>query len=114
MLTAIACKNAKPGLRGHDAAGKPKPYKLTDSLGLYLLVQPGGSKLWQMPYRRDGKQRVLSLGRYPDLTLFAARAARDQAKTQLRAGIDPGMVRKAEQYHAQADDAETVQSVGMR
>ncbi|WP_287212106.1 Arm DNA-binding domain-containing protein [Sphingobium sp.] len=68
VLTDTAIRNAKPA---------DKPYKVTDSQGLYLLVNPRGSKLWRIKYRIDGVERKLSLGAYPEITLAEARAARD-------------------------------------
>ncbi len=48
-----------------------KPFKLADERGLFLLVQPSGGKLWRLKYRFDGKEKKLSLGRYPDVSLTA-------------------------------------------
>src|SRR2546430_7676486 len=67
-----------------------KPYKRADTLGLYLLVQPNGSRLWRLNYRLAGKQKTLALGIYPTVKLHEAREARDAAKRQLRQGTDPG------------------------
>jgi len=76
------------------AKARPKPYKLTDSHRLYLLVKPRGSKLWKWSYAYDGKQRTLHLGIHPMVSLVDARAKRDEARAQLQDGRDPGMVRK--------------------
>lgn len=84
-LTAVAVKNAKPAM---------KPVKLTDGGGMFLLVDPKGGKYWRLAYRFAGKQKTLALGTYPDVPLEAARKARDQAREQLRDGIDPCMMRK--------------------
>jgi integrase len=79
-----------------------KPYKASDSGGLYVLVTPvtdklpKGSKLWRLAYRYGGKQKTLSFGVYPAIGLGDARAHREEAKAKLRQGIDPGMVIKAE------------------
>jgi hypothetical protein len=70
-LTDTAIRNAKP---------KDKAYKVADSQGLYLLVNPGGSKLWRIKYRMNGTERKLSLGAYPEITLAKARTARDAAR----------------------------------
>jgi integrase len=79
-------------------ATKPrqKPFKRADDRGLYLLVQPNGSKLWRTNYTFAGRQKTAALGAYPDVSLSEAREARDAAKKQLRAGIDPNAVVKAE------------------
>ena len=87
MLSDIEARKAKP---------KDKPYKLTDERGLYLLVNPNGGKLWRMNYRFDAKQKTLSFGVYPDVSLKDARDRRDEARKQIAAGIDPGEHRKAE------------------
>lgn len=86
-LTDTAVRNLKPGA---------KPYKRSDGGGLHLLVTPQGSKLWRLAYRYDGKQKLLSFGKYPAVSLSKAREERDVAKTQLADGIDPSRVRKAE------------------
>ena len=73
-LTDTAVRSAKP---------KGKPYKVGDSQGLYLLVNPGGSKLWRVKYRMQVVERKLALGAYPDITLAEARSARDSARRHL-------------------------------
>jgi len=90
-LTDTAVRNLKP---------EAKPYKKSDGGGLHLLVTPQGSKLWRLSYRFGGKQKLLSLGKYPAVGLSKARAARDLAKTQLADGIDPSSHRKAEKANA--------------
>jgi integrase len=85
-LTDVACRNAKPG----DA-----PRKISDGGGLYLLVQPSGSRLWRMNYRYAGKQKTLALGKYPAVSLSDARRQRDTAKEQLALGRDPSGRAKA-------------------
>lgn len=79
-LTVTQCRNAIP---------KEKPYKLSDGNGLRLSVQPSGGRLWQLAYRFGGKQKTLSLGPFPDVTLAEARTAASTARQQLRAGHDP-------------------------
>lgn len=81
-LSDVAARNARP---------REKPYKLADSEGLYLFVTPAGSKLWRMKYRFQGRERLLSLGPYPFVSLKKARADRDAAKQHLVAGRDPGV-----------------------
>ncbi|QSR23191.1 integrase arm-type DNA-binding domain-containing protein [Hyphomonas sp. KY3] len=66
-----------------------KPYKVADGGGLYLQVTATGSKLWRMRYRFDGKQKLLSFGAYPDLTLQKARQRRQAARALLADGVDP-------------------------
>ncbi len=85
-LTDTAVRNAKPG---------KKPLKLFDERGLFLLVTPAGGKWWRFRYRFDGKEKLLSMGVYPDVGLKAARDRRDDARKLLADGIDPGDNRKA-------------------
>tara|TARA_R110000868_G_C10886070_1_gene763269 strand:- start:1136 stop:1603 length:468 start_codon:yes stop_codon:yes gene_type:complete len=81
VLTVTAIRNAKP-------------YKVADSPGLYLLVNPRGSRLWRIKYRIDGVERKLSLGTYPDISLAEARAARDAARRQLAHAVDPNAAKR--------------------
>lgn len=85
-LTATQIKNAKP---------TAKPQKLSDGGGMFLLIQPTGAKLWRLSYRYDGKQKTLSLGKYPIVSLAEARERRHELKKMLEQGIDPGAARKA-------------------
>lgn len=79
-LSEFAARKAKPS---------EKAYKLTDGGGLFLHVQPSGSKLWRLKYRFDDKGKLLSFGPYPLTTIAEARAKRDDAKKLLAAGRDP-------------------------
>jgi len=83
-----------------NAKAKGRQVKLFDGGGLFLLVVPTGGKLWRLKYRfyDDGqpKEKLISLGAYPKISLAEARQRRDEAKTQLAHGIDPGAVRKAQ------------------
>lgn len=91
-LTDSAIKAAKPAA---------KPYKLSDSQGLYLLINPNGSKLWRLKYRVAGKEKLLSFGTYPTVTLLQARRRRDEAKLLLSEGKDPSVERQAERINKQ-------------
>jgi integrase len=86
-LTDVSIRSARP---------KDKPFKLFDSGGLYLEVNPAGGRWWRWKYRFGGKEKRLSFGVYPDVSLKAAREKRDGARQQLAAGIDPGEARKAQ------------------
>jgi hypothetical protein len=86
-LTDTAIRNAKP---------TAKPVKLSDGGGLYLLIQPHGTKLWRLAYRFHGKQKLLAFGIYPLVSLAEARLRRDTAKEFLLEGIDPTVRRKLE------------------
>ena len=70
------------------------PQKLFDGGGLFLLVQPTGSKLWRLAYRFDHKQRTAAFGIYPDVSLATARSLREEVKKTLRAGRDPAAASK--------------------
>lgn len=90
-LTDTAIRNAKP---------REKPYKVTDAQGLYLLVNPRGSKLWRLKYRMNGVERKLALGPYPEITLSEARAARDAARKQLVHAVDPNVAKRQARIEA--------------
>lgn len=77
------------------AKGKEKSYKLADGGGLYLQVEPSGSRYWRMKYRFAGKEKRLSFGVYPTVSLADARQKREEAKKLLATGEDPGEVKKA-------------------
>jgi Arm DNA-binding domain len=85
MLTETAVRNAKPA---------DKPRKFADERGLYLLVHPNGSHYWRFKYRHDGKEKLLALGVYPDVTLKRARERRDEARRLVADDIDPGIARQ--------------------
>lgn len=82
-----------------------KPRKHSDGGGLYLFVPISGSKLWRQAYNYGGKQRALSHGQYPAVSLAAARKARDAAKELLAQGIDPGRQKRLAKIKI-ADDSE--------
>lgn len=100
MLTDAAIKRAKP---------RERQYKLSDSQGLYILVRPNGSRLWQMKYRFNGKEKTLSFGKYPEVSLAEARRLRDEARTEHRSGIDPSLTRR--QKRAQAAGAKNLRDL---
>lgn len=97
-LTDTAIRNAKP---------KGKPYKLGDAGGLFLLIQPSGSKLWRLKYRVHGKEKKLSIGSYPEISLADARKRRDEAKAELAGGKDPGREKKRRQILAKEEASNT-------
>ncbi|MBP6008064.1 MAG: tyrosine-type recombinase/integrase [Rhodoferax sp.] len=87
MLTVTAIQKAKP---------TEKQYRLTDERGLTLLVRTNGSKLWQLRYRHEGKEKTASLGQFPDVSLADARAKRDDLRKVVAAGSDPVAVKREE------------------
>lgn len=93
-LTDLAVRKAKPGVNPKGES-TPHPYKMGDAGGLYLEVSVSGGKWWRMKYRFDGKEKRLAFGTFPDTSLAAARAKRDEARKLLAAGVDPGAHRKA-------------------
>lgn len=78
------------------AKPKEKAYKLADGGGLYLLVKPNGGKYWRLKYRVAGKEKLLALGVYPEVTLADARAKREDAKRGIAGGIDPMEAKREE------------------
>ncbi|MGE0055998.1 MAG: tyrosine-type recombinase/integrase [Hyphomicrobium sp.] len=101
-LTDTAIKAAKP---------REKPFRLHDERGLYLEVSPAGGKLFRFKYRFEGKEKRLSFGPYPDVSLKRARERRDEARKLLSDGIDPGEQRKS-QKRSQAEAANTFEGIG--
>lgn len=88
-LTDVKCRNAK---------ATDKPYKLFDMDGLYLQVAKAGTrggKYWRMKYRIDGKEKLLALGTYPEVSLKDARERRDEARRQVAQGVDPSLAKKS-------------------
>jgi len=100
-LTETQAKNAKP---------RERAYKLSDSEGLFLLVQPNGTKLWRMKYRHSSKEKLLSFGAYPAVGISAAREKRAEAKALLIQGQDP-MQSKGQ---SQREELETFEAVAKR
>ncbi|MES2753403.1 MAG: integrase arm-type DNA-binding domain-containing protein [Pseudomonadota bacterium] len=85
MLTDLRCRSAKP---------TDRPQKLFDALGLFLHISPTGHKSWRLKYRVGPVEKLLTIGPYPEVTLTEARDRRDEARRQLRDGVDPGTQRR--------------------
>lgn len=100
-LTDLQVSRAKP---------QDKPVTLFDGGGLFLLVTPSGGKLWRLKYRIGGKEKLLSLGKYPDISLAEARDRRHEARNKIANDIDPGDVKKA-QKAAQTEQETTFEVV---
>ena len=102
LLTDKATKAAKP---------TGKQYKLSDGKGLFLLVLPTGGKYWHFRSKVGGKEKLISFGTYPEITLAEAREKREAARKQLANGIDPSEVRKAQKAAKQAQGANSFEAV---
>lgn len=87
MLSDTRIRSTKPGA---------KPIRLSDEKGLYLEISPSGGKWWRLKYRFAGKEKLLSMGTYPDTGLKVAREKRDRARALLAEGVDPSATRRAE------------------
>jgi hypothetical protein len=101
-LTDVAVRNAKPG---------PKPYKMGDSHGLFLLVQPTGGKLWRFKYRVDGREKKLAIGPYPEIGLGEARRRRDEAREAMAAGKDPAREKQRDKVRAKVEAENTFAAI---
>ena len=103
-LTDVSIRNAKPG---------EKPIKLFDGGGLFLLVTPAGGKWWRLKFRSGGKEKLLSLGTYPEVGLKDAREKRENARKLIANGIDPSERRKAMKRDAIIAGANTFEVVAL-
>lgn len=104
MLTDAACRAAK-------CPQDKKRQRLTDSEGLYLEVAPSGAKRWFWKFYPGGKESRLALGSYPEVSVKAARAARDDARITRRTGANPVQERKAQRLLKAASSAVTYEAV---
>jgi len=98
MLTEPRIRNAKP---------QEKPYKLPDGEGLCLLITPAGGRLWRLRYRYRGRESMVGLGQYPEVSLKMARGRARDTRRLLAEGGDPAAVKRAERG-AQADTFEAI------
>lgn len=103
-LTDTTIRNTKPG---------EKPQKLFDGGGLFLLITAAGQRYWRLKYRIAGKEKLLALGVYPDVSLAVARKKRDEAREKLAAGIDPGEAKKADKRAVRIAAANSFESVAL-
>ena len=101
-LTDTEIKKAKAG---------EKAYSMGDGGGLYLWVTPAGGKLWRWSYRFEGREKLMSLGKYPDISLAQARERHSEARKLFAAGIDPMAQRKADKTAERAAVENSFQSV---
>ena len=103
MLTDLKIRAAKPS---------SKDKKIYDEQGLFLLVRPGGSKLWRFRYQFNGKSKLLSLGSYPDVSLVQARKKRSAAREQLLRGVDPSEERRQRKLESETPILNTFAAIG--
>lgn len=86
-LTDTEIRRSRPG---------DKQYRLTDGRGLFLLVTPTGGRLWRWKYRFEGKEKLMALGQYPEISLAEVRNRHAEARRLLASGVDPMATRKTE------------------
>ncbi|MGN5575952.1 Arm DNA-binding domain-containing protein, partial [Enterobacter sp. Lyrl_3] len=103
-LTARQVETAKP---------KEKDYKLTDERGLFLLVKTSGARYWRMKYRIAGKEKKLSIGVYPEITLAEARTKRDEARKVIAEGGDPSEKKQLEKLARKISVVNTFRALAM-
>ncbi|MFC3338173.1 tyrosine-type recombinase/integrase [Paracandidimonas soli] len=101
-LTDFACKQAKAG---------DKVRRITDGGGLYLLIEPKGSKYWRFDYRFHGRRQTLALGTYPEVSLLRARELHLQARNLLAKGVDPMQQRKVDKVRSALSTQNSFQAV---
>ncbi|MEG3124894.1 tyrosine-type recombinase/integrase [Sphingomonas sp. GB1N7] len=101
-LTALEVRSFK---------GRERPYKVSDSGGLYLFVQPSGQRYWRLAYRWGGKQQTMALGVFPDVSLADARAKRDSVRKILADGKNPVSAAREEELAAKLAEQITFQVV---
>ena len=102
-LSDIQIRNLKP---------RDKAYKVSDFEGLFVLVKPNGSKLWQLKYRMDSKERLYSIGIYPNISLAQARKSKDAARASVAAGIDPSEAKQEEKRIRKEANGQTFEKIG--
>lgn len=102
-LSDIQVRNLKP---------RERAYKVSDFEGLFVLVKPNGSKLWQFKYRMDGKERLLSIGVYPEVSLAQARKAKEGARSNIAMGQDPSEAKQEEKRLRLEAKGQTFEKIG--
>ncbi|WP_067984066.1 tyrosine-type recombinase/integrase [Neptuniibacter pectenicola] len=95
------------------ATPREKEYKLSDEKGLFLLIKTNGAKYWRMKYRFQGKEKLLSFGVFPEITLKKAREKRDEARLLLADGIDPSAHKKANKASEKLRATNSFQSIAL-
>ncbi len=103
MLSDVQIKKAKAAAKG---------YKLADGAGLHVFISPAGGKSWRWRYEFGGKEKLLTLGKYPAMGLGEAREARDRARIVLAEGRDPGIAKKQKRLVVSRHSTETFEIIG--
>ncbi|WP_192458773.1 tyrosine-type recombinase/integrase [Musicola keenii] len=103
-LNARQIETAKP---------QDKEYKLTDGAGLYLLIKPNGAKYWRLKYRVAGKEKKLSIGVYPDISLAEARLKREEARKIVASGGDPSEQKQVERQAKKINIDNTFKAIAL-
>jgi len=103
-LTDTQIKMAKP---------KEKDYKLTDGVGLYMIVTKNGGKCLRLKYKFGNAEKSLSFGVYPDVSLLEARKRRDEARRQLANGNDPSEIRKQDKKIVEINQKDTFKELAL-
>jgi integrase len=101
-LTDVAIRKAKPG---------PKPLKLSDGGGMHLLITPVGGKLWRLKYRIDGREKLLAIGAYPEISLGEARRRREEAREMIALGKDPSREKRRDKLRSRIQAADTFKAI---
>ncbi|MFT6168587.1 MAG: integrase [Celeribacter sp.] len=91
---------------------KDKSFKVSDFEGLYILIKPNGSKLWNFKYRLHGAEKKLSIGAYPDISLAQARKIKSEARAQVAVGIDPSEAKQEAKAQAREAHGNTFEKIG--
>ncbi len=103
-LSDVQIRNLKP---------REKPYKVSDFEGLYLLVTSAGSKLWNVKYRLHGKEKKLSLGAYPAISLAQARKLKEEARAKIAQGTDPSEAKQEAKRETREAQSHTFAKIGV-
>lgn len=104
-LTDTEIKRAKP---------RDKSYRLSDSGGMYLWITPSGGRLWRWAYLHERKEKLMSLGKYPDVSLAGAREQHNSARRLLASGADPMAQRKSAKHAERTRDEKSFSSVAAK
>ncbi|MCX5748079.1 MAG: integrase arm-type DNA-binding domain-containing protein [Proteobacteria bacterium] len=108
----MAIRDRLTDLKCRTTRATARTQRLFDGGGLYLEIAPAGGKWWRLKYRIAGKEKRISLGVYPEVTLKEARGRRDEARKQIEAGSDPSAVKKARRIAAVVATGDSFEEVG--